>query len=223
MQYMTNFKTILFDLDGTLTDPGEGITNSVAYALEKYNIKVSDRSELYKFIGPPLMYSFKEFYGFDEENCKKAVSLYREYFRNKGLFENVVYDGIPELLQKLKSNGLQLVVATSKPEEFTIRILKHFDLYKYFDFIAGATMDERRNDKADIIKYALENIQYTYPSEIIMVGDRKHDIIGAAKNGIDTIAVLYGYGNRQEFVEAGAKYIVSNIEELYNSIVEVVN
>lgn len=204
----------LFDLDGTLTDPGLGITNSVAYALEKYHIKVEDRRELYPFIGPPLWRSFSEFYGFDEEKTKEAVGFYREYFSEKGLFENEVYEGIPEVLSQLKQAGKKLLVATSKPEEFTNRILEHFGLAEYFDFVAGATMDETRNEKADIIAYALEQIADADKSKIVMVGDRKFDILGARENGIDSIGVLYGYGSRAELEEAQATYIVEKPEEL---------
>ena len=204
----------LFDLDGTLTDPGLGITNSVAYALGKYGITVEDRRELYPFIGPPLRQSFSEFYGFDEEKTKEAVAFYREYFSEKGLFENEVYEGIPEVLSQLKQAGKKLLVATSKPEEFTNRILEHFGLAEYFDFVAGATMDETRNEKADIIAYALEQIADADKSKIVMVGDRKFDILGARENGIDSIGVLYGYGSRTELEEAQATHIVEKPEEL---------
>lgn len=204
----------LFDLDGTLTDPGLGITNSVAYALEKYHITVEDRRELYPFIGPPLRHSFSEFYGFDEEKTKEAVAFYREYFSEKGLFENEVYEGIPEVLSQLKQAGKKLLVATSKPEEFTNRILEHFGLAEYFDFVAGATMDETRNEKADIIAYALEQISDADKSKIVMVGDRKFDILGARENGIDSIGVLYGYGSRAELEEAQATHIVEKPENL---------
>lgn len=198
---------ILFDLDGTLTDPGIGITNSVAYALEKYNITVEDRTELYKFIGPPLQDSFMEFYGFSEMESKKAVEYYREYFRDKGIFENEVYEGIPELLQTLKGAGKQVILATSKPEEFARQILEHFDLIQYFDFVAGATMDGSRSEKADIIQYALDKCMIKDKSKVIMVGDRKHDIIGAAKNKLPAIGVLFGYGSEEELRNAGAKYL----------------
>ena len=204
----------LFDLDGTLTDPGLGITNSVAYALGKYGITVEDRRELYPFIGPPLRQSFSEFYGFDEEKTKEEVAFYREYFSEKGLFENEVYEGIPEVLSQLKQAGKKLLVATSKPEEFTNRILEHFGLAEYFDFVAGATMDETRNEKADIIAYALEQIADADKSKIVMVGDRKFDILGARENGIDSIGVLYGYGLRTELEEAQATHIVEKPEEL---------
>lgn len=201
------YQYILFDLDGTLTDPGIGISNSVAYALEKYNISVEDRTELYKFIGPPLQDSFMEFYGFSEMESKRAVEYYREYFRDKGIFENEVYEGIPELLQTLKGSGKQVILATSKPEEFAIQILEHFNLIQYFDFVAGATMDGSRSEKADIIQYALEHCMIKDKSKVIMVGDRKHDIIGAAQNKLPAIGVLFGYGSEEELRSAGVKYL----------------
>ena len=214
------YNTILFDLDGTLTDPGIGITNSVAYALSKWNIEVADRSELYKFIGPPLLDSFAEYYGFSAEQAQDALKYYREYFRSKGIYENEVYPGIVEMLETLKNSGKKIILATSKPEEFAIIILKHFDLYKYFDFVAGATMDETRNKKGDVIKYALEScgIDKTDLKDVIMVGDRKHDVHGATENDLDCIGVLFGYGDREELETAGAKYIAEQVEDILTFI-----
>ena len=204
----------LFDLDGTLTDPGLGITNSVAYALGKYGITVEDRRELYPFIGPPLRQSFSEFYGFDEEKTKEAVAFYREYFSEKGLFENEVYEGIEAVLTELKSRKKILIVATSKPEAFAVEILKHFHLNHFFDFIAGATMDEKRTKKADVIAYALEQCKITDKASAIMIGDREHDVLGAKQVGLDSVGVLYGYGNYEELENAGATYIVENPGEI---------
>lgn len=208
------YNTILFDLDGTLTDPGIGITNSVAYALAKWNIKVEDRRELYKFIGPPLLDSFAEYYGFSEEECQQAVVYYREYFRSNGIYENEVYPGVVEMLTELKNAGKKVVLATSKPEEFALIILKHFDLFKYFDFVAGATMDESRSKKSDVITYALEKSGVTDKNDVIMVGDRKHDVIGAKENNLDCIGVLFGYGDREELESAGAKYIAETVADI---------
>lgn len=211
---MKEYKYILFDLDGTLTEPAEGITNSIKYALEKCGISGVTTEELLKFIGPPLRDTFMEFYDFSEEDAEKAVAYYREYFSGKGIFENRVYDGIPELLDKLKQKGKKLLVATSKPEKFTNQILEHFDLAKYFEFVAGATMDNSRNKKADIIRYALEHIQEKDYDRVIMVGDRHYDIDGAIANHIDSVGVLYGYGTKEELTKAGATYIVSSVKEL---------
>lgn len=208
------YDTVLFDLDGTLTDPGIGITNSVAYALERYGIKVEDKKSLYTFIGPPLADSFMKYYGFSEEKAMQAIGIYREYFSVKGLFENEVYSGIPELLEKIKKSGKKLVLATSKPEEFSVRILEHFDLIKYFDVVAGASMDEKRNKKGDVIRYALEKGGFT-AENAVMIGDREHDVFGAKENGLPSIGVLYGYGNEQELKNAGADYIAETVEDIF--------
>ena len=208
------YQNILFDLDGTLTDPGVGITNSAMYALEKWNIKVAERASLYKFIGPPLRDSFMNFYGFSEEQAKEAIVYYREYFKDKGIFENEVYPGIVELLQKLKADGKKIVLATSKPEEFAIRILKHFELFEYFDFVGGAYMDGIRNKKGEVIQYALESAGITDLSATVMIGDREHDIIGAKENGLDSIGVLFGYGSREELTKAGATYIAEMVGDI---------
>ena len=209
---------ILFDLDGTLTDPAEGITNSVAYALNKFGISVEDKRELYKFIGPPLVDAFAEYYGFSKEDSEKATAFYRETFRVKGLFENEVYDGVRELLETLKKQGKRLYIATSKPEEFTLRILKHFDLLKYFDFVAAATFDSTRNTKDKVIAYALEKLSVDDKSKVVMIGDRHHDIEGAKVNGIDSIGVLYGFGDKNELTDAGATYIAENVEDILSFI-----
>ena len=212
------YKNILFDLDGTLTDPGIGITNSVLYALKKFGIEVEDRTVLYKFIGPPLKDSFEKYYGFSEAESDLAVKYYREYFRVKGIYENEPYNGIKELLTELKNRNKSIILATSKPEEFAIEILKHFDLYEYFDFIAGATMDERRNKKDEIILYALDSCNITDLSSTIMVGDREYDILGAKRAGLDSIGVLYGYGDYEELQSAGATYIAESVEDVLKVI-----
>ncbi len=208
------YNYLLFDLDGTLTDSGAGIINSVLYALKKFDIEVEDRTQLYAFIGPPLAESFQKFYHFSQEQAFQAVGYYREYFSEKGIFENMVITGIDTLLDKLSYSGKKLVVATSKPEAYTIKILEHFNLISYFQFVAGATMDETRNTKTEVIAYALEHINALSKSEVVMIGDRKHDIEGAKNNNIDSIGVLFGYGDRKELEQAGANYIVESIAEL---------
>ena len=208
------YKYILFDLDGTLTDPGLGITNAVMYALKKFDIEAPDRSELYKFIGPPLLQSFQQYYGMSEEESQLALQYYREYFEPYGLYENTVYDGIEEALAMLKAQGKKLILATSKPEPFAVEILRHFGLDQYFDFVAGATMDEKRVRKADVIAYALESCGITELSEAIMVGDREHDVLGAKEIGLKCIGVLYGYGDLEELENAGADYIAKNPEDI---------
>lgn len=209
-----NKQYILFDLDGTLTDPKVGITKAVSYALEKFGIIENDLDALTKFIGPPLVQSFIDYYGFSMEKSKLAVEKYREYFAEIGIFENVAYDGIEALLQTLKENKKTLIVATSKPAIFANKILEHFNLTKYFDFVSGSELDGTRVDKAEVIAYALEQCDITDNSKVIMVGDREHDIIGANKIGVDSIGVLYGYGNKEEFEKAGATHIVKEVKEL---------
>ncbi len=207
---MKRYDTILFDLDGTLTDPGVGITKSVEYALNRYGITVSDRTELYPFIGPPLVDSFQKYYGFSKEKSIDAVEVYREYFRAKGMFENEVYPGIPELLKTLKQAGKTLLVASSKPEEFVLTILRHFGLLEYFDFVGGAAMDESRAKKEDVLKYVLQQAKVTDPSTAIMVGDRKFDVHGAHAFGLDAIAVTYGYGSVEELTAAKPEYLADS-------------
>lgn len=211
---MKNYQIVLFDLDGTLTDPGVGITNSVAYALKKYGIEVADKTQLYPFIGPPLIDSFEKYYGFSEEEAKHAVTLYREYFREKGIFENEVYDGIAPMLEHLKNSGKTLIVATSKPEIFARQILEHFQLDGCFRYIAGANLDGTRSKKNEVIEYALEACDVTDRSSAVMIGDRDYDIIGAQKTGLDSVGVLYGYGNRAELERAQATYIVKTVADL---------
>lgn len=207
-------KYIFFDLDGTLTDPQEGITKSVQHALKSYGIIVEDRSQLNKFIGPPLSWSFEEFYGFSHEQAVEAVDRYREYFGVLGKFENEVYDGIPELLEGLKKAGKILIVATSKPTIYSRQIIEHFDLAKYFTDVQGSEMNGDRTDKAQVIEYAMQQNQISDSSEVIMIGDREHDIFGAKKNEMDVIGVLYGYGTREELEGAGADYIAASVKEL---------
>ena len=208
------YKYCLFDLDGTLTDPAIGITNSVMHALEKYDIHVEDRSELYPFIGPPLDYSFKTFYGFSDEQAVEAIKYYRVYFSVTGLFENKVYDGVPEMLEALQKKGVKIALATSKPYEFSIKILKHFDLYKYFDFFGAATMDGRISKKEDVISHLLEEMGAESKDEILMVGDRYHDIDGAKANDLKSAGVLWGYGSIEELQKAGADYILVEPSEI---------
>ena len=209
-----SYEYILFDLDGTLTDPAVGITNSVMYALERYGIKVNDRSELYKFIGPPLMESFEVYYGFSKDEAKMAVEYYREYYKEKGIYENLVYDGFEELLKTLKDSRKTLIVATSKPEVFAKQILEHFDLAKYFTYIAGSNLDGTRVKKSEVIQYALSSCSINNLSKVIMIGDREHDIIGAKAAGIKSIGVLFGYGDRNEHENAGADFIVETVADI---------
>ena len=195
--------TIFFDLDGTLTDSAPGIIHSVQYALKKYGIE-AEGNDLRSFIGPPLVHSFQERFGFDHDKAMEAVAYYREYFTAGGMFENSVYPGVEEMLQKLKEDGLMLAVATSKPELFSKQILEHFALTRYFDFIGGAAMDETRTTKVEVLSYALQELQVD-PAKAVMIGDRENDMEAASLLGTESIGVLYGYGSKEELANAGAK------------------
>jgi phosphoglycolate phosphatase len=210
---------IFMDLDGTITDSREGITKCFQYALNHFGIKVEDLSTLEQFIGPPLEQSFREGFGFDKETAACAVQLYRERYVPIGLYENSVYPGMEEALQRLKEAGKVLIVATSKPEHMAVKVLQHFHLDGYFDDICGANDDHNRSKKDEVIRYALEKHEITDLSEVLMVGDRSFDVIGAAKCGISCMGVLYGFGDRAELEGAGAAYIAATPEEMAEIIV----
>lgn len=209
---------ILFDLDGTLTNPKEGITKSVQYALRHYGIQVEDLDSLTPFIGPPLAESFVQFYGFEPEQAREAVLVYREYFTDRGWLENLEYPGIREMLERLKGAGKHLMVATSKPEVFALRILKHFGLDGYFESIGGSDLEETRVKKADVMRYVLERAGLGTDREsisrMVMVGDREHDVLGAAQLGMECVGVLHGYGGREELEQSGACAVVRDAAEL---------
>lgn len=205
---------ILFDLDGTLTDSFLGITQSVQYALRSFDINVEDLNELRRFIGPPLDQSFKDYYNFSDEEAKEAVKKYRERYTDKGIFENELYEGIRDLLEELVENGKVVLMATSKPEVYARRISDFFDITQYFTQICGSEMDGKRQDKAEVVALALESQDIIDLSKAIMIGDRKHDIEGAKKNNIDSIGVLYGYGELQELQDSGADYIAETVADL---------
>jgi len=207
---------LLFDLDGTLTDPGPGITNSVRYALERFGIHPATREELYPYIGPPLTWSFQQYHGLTAQQADLALSYYREYFSDKGLFENEVYEGIPSMLAELKEQGISLLVATSKPEEFTHRILQHFGLAEYFTFVGGNTLDEKRPTKSAVIAHVREQYPGITPQNTYMIGDRHFDVEGAHEHGLPAIGVLYGYGDRAEMEAAGAEFIASDVPALHS-------
>ncbi len=216
------YQTLLFDLDGTLTDPKEGITKSVQYALAHFGIEEEDLEKLTTFIGPPLTHSFMTYYGLDAAEAEEAVHKYRERFSSVGIFENGVYEGIHELLEALKIQGKVIVLATSKPHLFAEKILKHYGLYSYFDVIVGSELDGTRSHKNEVIEEVFHRLQLTegQKSETVMIGDRKHDILGAKACGIPSIGVRFGYAEPQELEEAGADHIVNTVEELKTFLLE---
>ncbi len=207
------YRNVLFDLDGTLTDPAEGITNSLMHAQRRLGMAVSPREALYVFIGPPLIETFMSEWGLTRAESERALQYYREYFVDRGIFENVPYEGVEECLADLKAAGLRLYVATSKPEPLSLRILEHFGLLPYFEAVAGSTMDEKRTKKGEVIAYALQTFGLD-PAETVMVGDREHDVIGARENGLNCIGVLYGYGSRTELTAAGAADLAGDMRDL---------
>lgn len=213
MRRKLDYDWLLFDLDGTLTDPFEGITRSVEYALNAFGIEVEDRRVLAPFIGPPLVESLTERYGFSMEDAVAAVAKYREYFAVKGLYENELFEGIPELLSDCRKAGYKISMATSKPTHYARIIAEHFDIARYFDAIHGSSLDGTRITKSSVVAEAVAE-EHLDPSRALMIGDRRHDVEGAGEHGIRTVGVLYGYGSREEHTAAGAAYIVNDLDEL---------
>ncbi len=206
------YTTILFDLDGTLTDSEPGIVNSVKYALERFGME-AEPGLLRSFIGPPLYDSFRGALGMSDADAKRAVDIYREYFRDRGIFENAPYPGVPDMLARLREAGGRLVVATSKPEVFALRIAEHFGFSDSLEAVCGADLEGGRSSKTEVIRYALE-ARKAAPEATVMVGDRKYDILGAHEVGLDSVGVLYGYGSREELIEAGAGRLAASVGEL---------
>jgi phosphoglycolate phosphatase len=213
------YKIILFDLDGTLSDPKLGITKSVQYALQRMGIVEPDLDKLECFIGPPLQASFAEYYDLDEESTQRAIDFYRERFKDKGMFENELYSEIPLLLKSLKEQEYILVIATSKPTVFSEEILKHFNINQYFKLVVGSNLDGTRTSKTEIIQYILDKYNEHRLDDFIMIGDRKHDIIGANNAGIDSIGVTYGYGPFKELSDSSPTYIVNCVEEIKDILI----
>ena len=204
--------TVLFDLDGTLTDSSVGIYKGVAKALAHFGIEETNEANLARFIGPSLLDSFQRYYGFTEEQAKKAVALYREYYIPKGVYENKPYDGVHEMLETLKSAGLTLCLATAKPEPLAEVVLHEFGLAKYFTHLVGSLYDGTRAEKVDVIAEVLR-VTGVSPEEAVMVGDRRHDIEGAKANGLRSVGVLYGFGGREELLDAGADFLAATPAE----------
>lgn len=216
---MKRYKIALFDLDGTLTDSATGITNSIMYALARFDIQVQNRECLYPFIGPPLLDSFMKYYHFSYEQAKQACEDYHEYFCEKGIFENQVYHGVPEMLTELRNRGMTLAIASAKPEYLVKRILCHFHLSDFFHFIGGADASVQRIHKSDVIEYTLNAFQNLPKKEIVMIGDREDDITGAKTHQLDSVGVLYGFGSRRELEAAGAVYLIESVNELCQKLI----
>ena len=197
-------KAVLFDLDGTVTDPGVGITNSVMYAVRKFGIEPPPRKELYCFIGPPLRESFSKYFGLSAADAEKAVEYYREYYRPTGIFECSLYDGITDAFETIKKEGAAVALATAKPDIFAERIAKRFGFDKYLTYLSGAALDGSRDDKAEIIARALRNMPGVTPADAVMVGDRSYDVESGKKLGLKTVGALYGYGSKEELCSADA-------------------
>lgn len=215
---MKHYEYIFFDMDGTVSESAPGIIDSIIYALGELGIEETDREKLKDFVGPPLLESFPKYYGLEGQQLLDTVRNFQSYFKEKGIWGNEMYPGIPEVLKKLKAGGRRIVLATSKPEFFAGQIIERYAIGEYFDFIAGSVMDETRTLKHEVIEYAIENMGISDRSSILMVGDRRFDVEGAAKCGIDCMGVLYGYGSREELETAGANYIAETVSDIADII-----
>lgn len=216
------YRYLLFDLDGTLTDSSEGICKSIQYSLGKIGIQEDDLQKLEVFIGPPLRYSFKEYYGLEGELAEQAIAFYRERYTEVGKYENRPYPGIREMLIHLKAAGAVLAVASSKPELYVEDILRHFDLYELFDYVVGSDMEGKRETKTAVIREAMERMQVTREEQkgVLMVGDRHFDIDGAKELSLDSLGVYYGFAKSGELEAAGADYVVHTVDELEKLLLE---
>lgn len=228
------YKYLLFDLDGTLTDPKEGITTSVQYALRSFGIEEPDLEKLTPFIGPPLRESFMRFYGFGEEQAGEAVEKYREWFRPKGIFQNSIYPGIKEMLEMLEERGKVLAVASSKPQVFVEQVLQYFGIYRYFRVVVGSELDGRRDAKEEVVAEALRQLEEAGWGKkeglaetrragedgAVMIGDRKFDVSGGKEHGLVTVGVTFGYAEEGELEAAGADFLVDTVEELGRLLVQ---
>ncbi|GFM88378.1 5'-nucleotidase [Pseudomonas cichorii] len=214
-----HYKNILFDLDGTLTDPRLGITRSIQFALGRLGIDEPDITKLEHFIGPPLLQAFMQFYEMDEARAWEAVGFYRERFKVTGLYENLVFDGVPELLETLGGQGRTLYIATSKPWVFAHEIARHFDFARHFKVIYGSELDGTRTDKVELIAHLLEQERLD-PSQTLMIGDRKHDLIGGSRNGLDVAAVGYGFGSHEELTAQSPTYHFVTMAQMHEAFRE---
>ncbi len=209
---MKKYKSLLFDLDGTITDSSEGIINSILYALDKMEVNIEDKTILKKFVGPPLMDSYKKYFGFSDDEAELGLKLFREYFSVKGIFENRLFEGIDNLLYELCNSGYELLLATSKPTHFAEQVLEYFNIKKYFSYVSACPIDEINTTKTDIIHNALKHTSTDNKSEILMIGDTTFDINGAKICGIDSLGVLYGTDNADELKDA--TYLAKDVNEI---------
>lgn len=213
-----NFDTLLFDLDGTLTDSTEGIVRCLEYALERMGFDIPEDKN--KFLGPPLYRSFAEFCGMNEEQVNEAVRIFRERYSTVGLFENRVYEGVPEMLKRLRDGGKRIMVATSKPEVYAVRIFDRFGLSQFFEIVGGANINGTRNDKDEVIEYVLEKAGISDRSSVLMIGDRRQDVLGAHKTGLKCMGILWGFGSIEELTEAGADFIAETPEKAADMLLQ---
>lgn len=213
-----NFDTLLFDLDGTLTDSTEGIVRCLEYALERMGFDIPEDKN--KFLGPPLYRSFAEFCGMNEEQVNEAVRIFRERYSTVGLFENRVYEEVPEMLKRLRDGGKRIMVATSKPEVYAVRIFDRFGLSQFFEIVGGANINGTRNDKDEVIEYVLEKAGISDRSSVLMIGDRRQDVIGAHKTGLKCMGILWGFGSIEELTEAGADFIAETPEKAADMLLQ---
>lgn len=210
---MKHYTHLFLDLDGTLSDSAPGIVRSAQYALEAFGIHVDNLDDLLCFVGPPLEESFQEFYHLTPSQADEAVKVYRRRYEKIGVYENALYPGIPQFLDKARQAGKVLMVATSKPQRMADLVLSHFGIADRFAFVGGRE-DSSRRTKEEVIRYVMKENGLTRTEDIVMIGDRKHDVLGAKAVGLDSVGVLYGYGSRDEFQAAEATYIVDTLKEL---------
>lgn len=211
---MKKYDIIAFDLDGTLTNPERGLIASFVYAFKKMGVDYGQKSELKRFIGPPIYEEWQRCFGFTPEESSKALLIFREYYSVYGWWDNEIYPGVKEMLEKLKNAGKKIILATSKPEIFAKKVLELFDISKYFDFIGGASTDKTRDKKSEVLEYSLASVGVSDKSKAILVGDRVYDSEGAIACGIDSLGVLYAHGSDSEVRSAGFTYVVNNVEDI---------
>lgn len=215
-QFVMEKQYILFDLDGTLTDPEEGLVRSLNAGLREVGLQERSNEELRPCIGPPLRDTYEEYFGLSKEKTEQAIRGFRAYYETKGIFENRLYEGIEDVLDELQKAGKTLILATSKPTDFAVQILEHFGIDEYFDFVGGASLDETRTEKIEVLSYIMEEFQLVDASELIMVGDRKYDINAAKYFHMKSVGVLFGYGTKKELKEAGADALARSPKDLLN-------